>query len=176
MKNLFKIGFFSAAVLALSACGDATGESGAGGIDTGDVKGEIDIMGANGDDLNYNYNGQACTAYKVEIGKTAELIIFPDDKSFEEQNEIFEFSAKSSFNDKEIISSTEDCFFYKETKKPFGGDDKPKTGYGFIRVVKKNDKTNYLLESSGENPLDPIWDKAEAEKLMKIAKTFIPKG
>ena len=171
-----KIGLLSAAILTLAACGDAE-EVAEGAIDTGDVKGDIDLMDCEGGELNYNYNGQACKAYKVEIGETAELIIFPDDKSFEEQKEIFDHEAKSSFSDMELISSTDDCIFFKKTRKPFGEDESDeKTGYGFIRVVKKNDKTNYLLKSSGENPLEPIWSKADAEKLMKVAKSFKPKS
>ena len=176
MKNLFKIGLFSAAILALGSCGDSEAAGGAGGIDTGDVKGDIDLMGADGDELNYNYNGQSCKAYQVEIGETAELLIFPDDRSFADHMEKFEHDEKSSFNDMELISSTDDCLFFKKTEKPFNSDEKAKTGYGFIRVVKKDDKTNYLLKSSGENPIDPIWDKAEAEKLLKIAKSFVPKS
>ena len=175
MKNLFKIGLLSITVLALTACGSGEAEEGAGSIDTGDVKGEIDLMGASGQDLNYNYNGKDCKAYKVELNDGAEMIIFPNDRNFEEQKGEIERKTKSSFYDIEIINSEEDCIFWKETKTPWGKEKKAeKTGYGFIRFVKKDDAMNYILESNGETPLDPIWSREDAEKLLKIAKSFKP--
>lgn len=178
MKKLIQTGLLSFAVLALTACGGETEneKKAAGKIDTKDVKGTIDLMGAEGDKLNYSYNGKDCKAYKVTIGENAEMIIFPNDVNFEDEKAKIEKKTESSFDDVEIISSTEDCVFFKETKKPFGGDGEAKTGYGFIRVVKKDDKMNYVLESNGENPLDPIWSKEDAEKLLEIAKTFVPKS
>lgn len=177
MKKFIQTGLLSLAVLALTACGSDDAEAGAsGGIDTEDVKGDIDLMGANGGSLNYSYNGNDSEAYKVNIGDGAEMIIFPNDVTFEDEKAKIEKKTESSFDNVEIISSTEDCVFFKETKEPFGGDSEAKTGYGFIRIVKKDDKTNYVLESNGETPLDPIWSKEDAEKLLKIAKSFKPKG
>jgi len=180
MKKLMKTGLFALSLLALASCGgnDAESEDAAGGIDTKDVKGDIDLMGAKGGELNYSYNGQACKAYKVEIGETAELIIYPSTKSIDEETGDIERRVKSSFYDVEIINDKDDFIFFKETKTPWNSEDKEaeKPGYGFIGVVKKDDKTNYILKSSGENPLDPIWSKADAEKLLKIAKSFRAKG
>lgn len=175
MKNIFKTALFSLSILTLAACGEDEAASD-GGIDTGDVKGDIDLMGADGGPMNYSLNGESSKAYRVQIGDEAEFTIFPFDKSFEEEKEKIERKTESSFDDVEIISSTDDCIFWKETKVPFGVDEKEeKTGYGFIRIIKKDDKINYVLESNGKTPLDPIWKKADAEKLLKIAQSFIPK-
>ncbi len=177
MKKLFRTGFIGLFILGMTACGggENSEEAASGGIDTKDVKGDIDLMGADGGSLNYSFNGNDCKAYKVELGDKAEMIIFPNNVSFEEEKEKIERKTESSFDDVEIISVDEDCIFFKETKEPFGGGE-AQTGYGFVRVVKKNDELNYILESNGETPLDPIYSKEDAEKLMKIAKSFKPKG
>ena len=174
MKNFMKIGMLSAAFLTLAACGDAEEVAVPGDIDTGDVKGKIDLMGTSGSESNLNYNGTDFKVYRVEIGETAGFDIVPDKRTFEDTKIAMEKKAEGFFDDLEIISVTEDCIFYKENTKPFNTDEEEKTGYGFIRVVKKNATQNYVLESEGENPLDPIWSKANAEKLMKVAKSFKP--
>lgn len=174
-----KTGLFALSLLALAACGGDDAEAeGAGGIDTKDVKGDIDLMGAKGNSLSYHHNGKdAVEAYKIELGDKAELMIFPDDQSFEEIKGELERKTESSFYEIEITASEKDFISWEEKKTPFGAEKKEeKTGYGFIRIVKKDDKMNYVLESSGETPLDPIWSKEDAEKLMKIAKSFVPKG
>ncbi|NRA10903.1 MAG: hypothetical protein HRT57_02980 [Crocinitomicaceae bacterium] len=174
MKTGLKTGLFTLAFAVLASCG--SDDADASGINTADVKGDIDLMGENGHSLNLNNNGEESKAYQIEIGETAELTIFPSSVTFEEEKEKIEKEVESSFSNVKIISSTADCVYFKEVKKPFMSDGDEKTGYSFVRVVKKDDKTNYILESSGESPMDPIWSKKEADKLLKIAKSFKPKS
>jgi uncharacterized membrane protein YkoI len=174
MNKGLKTGIFALALVALASCGSEE-EVTEGGIDTADVKGEIDLMGAKGESLNYNYNGNEYKAYKVELNDSAVLRIFPNNVTFEMAKEEVHTKIKGPFSNIEIISTEGDCIYYKEIKKPFNGDGKEKTGYGFIRVVKKDDKTNYQIESGGDM-MDPIWNKADADKLLKIAKSFKPKS
>jgi hypothetical protein len=172
MKNVFKTALFSLALLSLASCGDEETVA-EGGIDTGDVKGDIDLMGAKGGEMGYHFNGQSCKAYKVELNDGAELMIFPDERDFEQATGDIERKMSSSFHDVKILNSGDDFIFFEETRTPIG-KDREKTGYGFIRVVKKDGKTNYILESNGDTPLDPIWKKGDAEKLLKIAQSFVP--
>ena len=183
MSNYLKIFTFPILFLLLSGCNNSDSSNsseatGAKSIATKDVKGELDLMGASGNDLSYSYNGTSFEAYKIKIGKTAEFIIYPTDKSFEETKTAIEKKTKSSFDKGEIIKVDKDCIFYKESKVPFGKSDEKegekiaKEGYAFVRVIKKNDTQNYILKSNGDTPLDPIWDQEAAEKLLAIAKTF----
>lgn len=128
MNKGLKSGLFALALVALAACGsdDSTdsAEEGARGIDTGDVKGEIDLMGAEGGELSYGVSGNRYKAYKVEINENAEMIIFPTDKSFEEEKGAIERRVASSSYDVEIISAKDGCIFFKETKENFSRDKK----------------------------------------------------
>ncbi|MFT6501920.1 MAG: hypothetical protein ACJASQ_002045 [Crocinitomicaceae bacterium] len=174
MNKGFKTGIFALALIALASCG-SDDEVTEGVIDTADVKGEIDLMGAEGGSLNYNYNGNEYKAYEVELNDSAVLRIFPNNVTFEMAKEEVHTKIKGPFSNIEIISTEGDCIYYKEVKRPFGGDGEERTGYGFIRVVKKDAKTNYQIESGGAL-MDPIWNKADADKLLKIAKSFKPKS
>ena len=162
------------ALVALASCG-SDDEVTEGVIDTADVKGKIDLMGAEGGSFNYNYNGNEYKAYKVELNDSAVLRIFPNNVTFEMAKEEVHTKIKGPFSNIEIISTEGDCIYYKEVKNPFGGNGEEKTGYGFIRVVKKDAKTNYQIESGGDM-MDPIWNKADTDKLLKIAKSFKPKS
>jgi len=177
MNNLLKIGVFGICLVLIS-CGSKDGESEGGvyTIDTKDVKGEIDKTGGSGGSISYNHNGKECKAYKIEIGDEAELMVYTDDVAFEDIVEKIEKKVSSTFDDVEIISQDTDCIFFKETKIPFGeGEKEPVDGYGIIRVVEKEGEMNYVLESNGKTPLDPIYDKENADKLLKMAKSFVPK-
>ena len=176
MNNLLKIGVFGICLTLISCgSGDASGEGGIYKIDTKDIKGEIDKTGGNGGRLSFSHNGKECEAYKIEIGDEAELMIYTDNVTFEEVVAKIEKKVSSTFDDVEIISQDEDCLFFKETKVPFGeGESEPVDGFGIIRVVEKDGDMNYVLESNGKTPLDPVYSKENADKLLKMAKSFVP--
>jgi len=176
MNNFFKLGALGI-FLTLTSCGseDVNGEGGVYTIDTEDIKGEIDKTGGNGGRLSYSHNGKECEAYKIEIGDEAELMVYTDDITFEDAVSKIEQKVNSTFDDVEIISQDADCIFFKEIKIPFGeGEKEPVEGYGIIRVVEKDGDMNYVLESNGKTPLDPIYNKENADKLLKMAKSFTP--
>ena len=85
MKTGLKTGLFTLAFAVLASCG--SDDADASGINTADVKGDIDLMGENGHSLNLNNNGEESKAYQIEIGETAELTIFPSSVTFEEEKE-----------------------------------------------------------------------------------------
>jgi hypothetical protein len=178
MKRQMKTVLFSLAILSFAACGGAEEKEGEGGptkIDNGDVKGTIELNGADfTDQLNLSNGEGKWKAVKVEITDIAEFTLAPSSISFEEAKAEIEKKAESNmFGKTELISAEGDVIYYKETKKPFKSEtDEEKEGYGFIRIVKKPGADFYRIESNGDTPLDPIWSKEDCDKLLKIANSF----
>jgi hypothetical protein len=70
----------------------------------------------------------------------------------------------------EKLEENDSSFFYKTVSKTGGINEE---GYNFL-ILKKGKTHNYILNGEGENPLKPIADKALAEKIYAIARTFVP--
>lgn len=166
--------FIVLALLAgMIACGEGSEESAAEAIDTGDVKGTI-VVGEMklSKNLNLHNDEGKFNAIKVRDDSDNEFTIYPSKRSIEDiRNEMNKNSFGSS--DKyEILKDEKNLLVYEVTSKKFGSDEM-QTGFGFSLIIPAKGK-NYLAESNGETPFDPILDKSKMEALLKVAQSFKP--
>jgi len=167
MKNLLTVIIISLVTLSFTSCSDTGTESNGGTItiDTKDVKGTIEAGNySKSNKLNYNnYEG-----WVIGYGNS-EISIAPSKKTAAEMIENAEKIANriNSFGSEEIISKDDHSVLIKKVKLDFQTKEVKEEGYVFNVVI-----DGIMLVGSGENPLKPISDKSEAERLIKIAKSF----
>jgi len=145
-------------------------------IETKNVSGTIQAPeGARTTPGTYNKNNVTTYYVSVKIGNNSLMIGEPYDSYENIKAEISSGKLKSRTLEVEIIEESDNHFMYKMLATPFdsGNEGEPKDGYGFVMKVNDGNKT-YLLYSEGESMFDPIWDKSQADEMLKIAKTFKP--
>lgn len=145
-------------------------------IETKNVSGTIEAPeGASTTQGTYNKNNVTTYYVSVKIGKNSLMIGEPYDSFENIKAEISSGKLKHRTLEVEILEESSNHFMYKMVATSFdsGNESEPKDGYGFVMTVNDGSKT-YLLYSEGESMFDPIWDRAEAEKLLAVAKTFKP--
>jgi hypothetical protein len=162
-----------ALVAGMMACGDGAEEGAAEAIDTSDVKGTI-VVGEMelSKNLQLNNNEGKFNAIKVKDDSDNEFTIYPSERSLEDIRNEMNKSSFGSSDEYEILKDEKNLLVYELTNKKFGSDEIQK-GYGFALIIPAKGK-NYLAESNGETPFDPILDKSKMEALLKVAQSFKP--
>jgi hypothetical protein len=153
----------------ISSCGGGKEENAESNkIDTKDVKGTIESGDAKvGKTTLHNNDGEFdVPSLKMPGGG---FLIVPTTRSFAEEWQLVETNL-NGFGTFEMIEKTDNSAFFKVIK-DFAG--KKTEGYNFIVWV-KGDKSNFIIKGEGDNMLDPIEKKEDAENMLKVALTFKP--
>lgn len=173
------ISFLFGITLFISACGGESEEKeesspkGNLTIETEDIKGTLSApegASISPGTFTTTIDGETITIDQdiVHIGQN-EIVVYKDPESWEKVREDFNILTSMGV---EILQESDGFIFFSQKKVPHMSDsDEEKTGYGFI-LQKDVDGTPIRLQSHGDNPLDPIWDKDNAEKLLKVARSF----
>ena len=160
-KMLIAITIITTGLLFSCGGGDDDAKGGTLTIDSEGVKGTIEA-GEYKKSNKLHYGKQ--DAWVIGYG-TSELAIIPTDKTLADLTKNIE--SENSFGSKKIEFQDETTVLVKEVRMDFKTKEVKEEGYSFLMVI-----DGFMFKGTGENPLMPIKDKAEAEKLIKIAKTF----
>ncbi|MFI5148442.1 MAG: hypothetical protein ACHQRM_01835 [Bacteroidia bacterium] len=139
-------------------------------IETKDVKGKL-IAGehakaGNGTLVNDEGTFEEAT---INFDHKAGINIYPSKQPFDTLVSRLKEKLKN-WGTFDVLEKQEQVFYYKATR-VFGAQKEE--GFNFLVQIKGKNHT-YLLSGEGETPLKSIADKALADKVYKIARSFEP--
>lgn len=151
----------------LFSCGGSSNEKESSTLDinTKDVKGTIEAENYNKKTPLYLNNDEGKFEGIVIKYENSEISIAPTKRNLEDI--IKQRVKKNSFRATEIVSQDENSVLLKETKFEFKSGEIESEGYSFSVLI-----DGYDIRGKGKIPMEPIANKEDAERLMKIAKTF----